>query len=73
MEESRVFVRRPDDGYPTAVALLSSKGLGSAERSRYLDQIRSAGPTELSNYAHQAIARNDPILGAAVLSVLTWS
>jgi hypothetical protein len=59
-----------DTLYPSTVALLSSSGLGSRERTEYLAQLVSAGPAELSTYARFAIARGDRLLGAAVLSRL---
>lgn len=59
-----------DTLYPSPIALLSSSGLGSRERSEYLAQLRNAGPAELSTYARLAIARGDKLLGAAVLSRL---
>ena len=56
--------------YPTAIALLASQGLGTEQRSRYVEQMVTSGPAELQNFACQAVARRDPVLGAAVLSRL---
>jgi len=56
--------------YPTPVALLEAAGLGSEERSRYLEQLQHAGPTTLLNLAAQAQATGNRVLGAALVSVL---
>ena len=56
--------------YPTPIALLASQGLGTEQRSRFVEQLQHSGPAELLNFANRAIARRDPVLGAAVLSRL---
>ena len=56
--------------HESPVQMLSRMGLGSAERSRYYEQLRDAGPTELKNYAEWARYKGDRILAAAVLSRL---
>ncbi len=56
--------------YESPVQMLSRMGLGSAERSRYSEQLRGAGPRELKNYADWARYKGDRILAAAVLSRL---
>ncbi len=54
--------------HESPVQMLSRMGLGSAERSRYYEQLRDAGPRELKNYADWARYKGDRILAAAVLS-----
>lgn len=54
--------------FESPVQMLSRMGLGSAERSRYSEQLRGAGPRELKNYAEWARYKGDRILAAAVLS-----
>lgn len=50
--------------------ILMRAGLGSEQRSRYLDQISDAGPFELQNYTAHAVATGDKTLGAAILTRL---
>ena len=56
--------------YASPVVVLSRQGLGSAERSAYQMQVASAGPTELANLATFAVATNNRVLGAALVSVI---
>ena len=56
--------------FESPVQMLSRMGLGSAERSRFHEQLRGAGPRELKNYADWARFKGDRILAAAVLSRL---
>ena len=56
--------------HESPVQMLSRMGLGSAERSRYYEQLCDAGPRELKNYADWARYKGDRILAAAVLSRL---
>ena len=50
--------------------MLSQEGLGTDKRSRYLEQLKGAGPAELRTHAVLAINRSDRELGAAVLTLL---
>lgn len=56
--------------FESPVQMLGRVGLGSPERSRYQEQLASAGPRELQNHAQWALAHGDKILAAAVLSRL---
>ena len=56
--------------YASPVVVLSRQGLGSAERSAYQMQVASAGPTELANLATFAVATQNRVLGAALVSVI---
>ena len=56
--------------YASPVVVLSRQGLGTAERSAYQMQVASAGPTELANLATFAVATNNRVLGAALVSVI---
>ena len=56
--------------YASPVVVLSRQGLGTAERSAYQMLVASAGPTELANLATFAVATNNRVLGAALVSVI---
>jgi len=56
--------------YASPVVVLSRQGLGSPERSAYLEQVRDAGPSELANLAAFAVASKNRALGAALVSVI---
>lgn len=56
--------------YASPVQMLSRVGLGSPERSRYQEQLASAGPRELLNYAQWAERTGDRVLAAAVITRL---
>jgi hypothetical protein len=51
-------------------AVLARAGLGSAERSHYLQQLDGSGVVELRNMAALAVATNNKTLGAAIMSVV---
>jgi hypothetical protein len=55
---------------PSPVAMLGMEGLGSDSRQRYETQLATAGPATIANAAVRAIASNDLVLAAAVLSRL---
>ncbi|MPY73105.1 MAG: hypothetical protein GEU87_02490 [Alphaproteobacteria bacterium] len=54
------------DLYASPVHMLVQHGLGGEARSRYFEQIRSAGPNELTTYARRAVNLGDRDLAAAV-------
>ncbi|GAB6141172.1 hypothetical protein JCM14076_19010 [Methylosoma difficile] len=56
--------------YDSPVKVLSRIGLGSVERSRYLEQLEYAGPFELAHMGQFAVSTKDETLGAVVLSLL---
>lgn len=56
--------------FASPVVVLSRSGLGTPERSAYLEQVRNAGPTELANLATFAIASKNRTLAAALVSVV---
>lgn len=56
--------------YESPIQMLARMGLGSPERSHYTEQLRTAGPREVENYARWAIHKGDRILAAAVASRL---
>ncbi len=56
--------------YERPQQLLGRQGLGSAERSRYHEQLRDAGPAELVSMRDWALHTNDRALGAAIMSRL---
>lgn len=56
--------------FASPVVVLSRAGLGTPERSAYLEQVRNAGPTELANLAAFAIASKNRTLAAALVSVV---
>ncbi len=56
--------------FANPVAVLSRSGLGTAERTNYLSQINGAGRVELQNLATFAVATQNRVLGAALLTVI---
>lgn len=56
--------------FATPAILLAREGLGTPERSRFLEQLAHSGPAEVANFAAHAVATNNRILGAAVMSKL---
>lgn len=56
--------------FSTPAVLLAREGLGTEERSRFLEQLAHSGPAEVANFAAHAVATNNKILGAAVMSRL---
>lgn len=56
--------------YATPAHLLAREGLGTAERSRYQDQIANSGPLELRNFAAHAVSTGDKVLGSAIMAKL---
>ena len=56
--------------YASPVVVVSRQGLGSPERSAYQMHVAGAGPTELANLATFAVATQNRILGAALVSVI---
>lgn len=56
--------------YQSPAHILMREGLGSPERSRFQDQISNSGPFELQNYAAHAVATDNKVLGAAILTRL---
>ena len=56
--------------YRNPVIMLQREGLGTEQRSRYMDQLRNSGPAELEAMAQLATVTNNVILGAAVLSTI---
>jgi hypothetical protein len=55
--------------HASPVQVLSRSGLGEAERSALLDQLKDAGPAELRSAADLAAATNDRVMGGVVLTV----
>ncbi len=56
--------------YQSPAHILARHGLGTEERSRYLEQIERSGPIELGNFARHAVATRDKTLAAALMSKL---
>ena len=56
--------------FASPVALLTREGIGTPERSRYLEQLAHSGPAEVRIFAGLAVANRDRVLGAAILSRL---
>ena len=56
--------------YQSPAHILARHGLGTEERSRYLEQIENSGPIELGNFARHAVATRDRTLAAALMSKL---
>lgn len=70
MQQATERMALVERAYPSPVAMLATSGLGSAERSRYAEQLRGAGPAQVATVAAQAIMRGDRVLAAAVLDRL---
>lgn len=58
------------DAYTNRIRLLDLTTLHSAKRATYAQNLQRAGDMSLTHAAEEAIARNDPDLAAAVISVL---
>lgn len=56
--------------YDSPVKVLARQGLGSVERSQYLEQLDSSGPIEIANLGQFAVSTNNVMLATAVLSKL---
>ncbi len=56
--------------WASLVTVLSRAGLGSVERSNFIQQIEGAGPVELRNMAVHAAATGNKVLGAALVSII---
>lgn len=56
--------------YDTPVKVLSRAGLGTSQRTAYLQQLVYAGPGELGHMAQVAVGTKNVALAAAVLSLL---
>jgi hypothetical protein len=54
--------------YESPAAMLLREGLGTSERSRYMDQLSHSGPAELRNFAQFAVATGNKLLAVAILN-----
>ncbi len=56
--------------YASPQAVLARAGLGTPERSHLQQQLEGSGTVELKNMAALAVATNNKVLGAAIMSVV---
>lgn len=70
MQRVEEEVLAADTVFASPVSILAREGIGSPERSRYMEQITHSGPAELANLAALAVAERNKTLGAAILSRL---
>jgi len=70
MSEAEAEVLKVEKQFASPSMILTRAGLGSEKRSRYLEQISSAGPLEIQNYAEHAKRTGDMVLGAAIMTRL---
>lgn len=70
MTEAEQQVIEAEKQFASPSVILMRAGLGSEQRSRYLEQIANSGPLELASYADLAQRTGNQVLGASVLTVL---
>lgn len=56
--------------WASPVTVLARQGLGTTERTAYMQQLDGSGPVELTNAAALAVATNNRTLGAALVSII---
>lgn len=59
-----------EEMFSSPAHILARHNLGTEERSRYLEQVRTAGPVAIGNYAKHAAATGDKTLGAVIMDRL---
>ena len=70
MTEGEQAALAAESQFASPSMILARAGLGSEVRSRYLEQIASAGPLELRNFSEHAKRTGDRVLGAAIMTRL---
>ena len=56
--------------WASPVTVLARQGLGTTERTAYMQQLDGSGPVELTNAAALAVATKNRTLGAALVSII---
>ena len=70
MDAADKQIRNVSALYRNPVVMLQREGLGTEQRSRYMDQLRNSGPAELEAMAQLAANTGNAVLAASVLSTI---